>query len=113
MGVPRHVGNKGKYRTIRLCDDYRKLNAITEHDVYLFPRLHDAPVRVHAADYFTTIDQLSGSWEVPMDTNDAEMTAFPTLDGLYKYNRLPFVLTNAPAILQRLIEIILGTIGGP
>ena len=59
------------------------------------------------AKYFTTLDLKSGYWQIPLDDQDKEKTAFCCHRGLYEYNGMPFGLANAPGIFQELMSIVL------
>ena len=41
---------------LRLCVDYRKLNAVTKFDTYLMPRIEELINRVGRAKFITTLD---------------------------------------------------------
>ena len=90
--------------TLRLCVDYRKLNAVTKKDVYPLPRIDDSLDRLANTKFFTSLDLFSGYHQVAMNDEDKEKTAVITPDGLYQYNVLPFGLCNAPATFQRLVD---------
>jgi hypothetical protein len=92
---------------LRFCIDYRKLNAITRRDVFPLPRIDDTLEALKGNLYFSTVDAVWGYWNVPMDEQSKEKTAFITPDGLFQFRRMPFGLTNAPAIFSRLMSAIL------
>ena len=54
--------------------------------------------------HYMTIDMNSGFWQVPMDDESKQYTAF-TLGsmGLYECESMPFGLCNAPPTFQRLM----------
>ena len=58
--------------------------------------------------YFSTLDLRSRYWQVALDRNDREKTAFACHAGLYQLRVIPFGLANAPGIFQRLMSIVLG-----
>ena len=87
--------------------DYRKLNTITKLDVYPLPRIDDSLDLLADTTYFSSLDLASGYWQVGMDEESREKTAFTTNSGLYEFKVMPFRLCNAPATFQRLMEEVL------
>ena len=93
--------------TLRFCVDYRKLNAVTRKDAYPLPRIDDALDTLGSSKWFTTLDLISGYWQVEVSDQDKEKTAFSTPEGLFEFNVMPFGLCNAPATFQRLMDAVL------
>ncbi|MHB1865753.1 MAG: retropepsin-like aspartic protease/reverse transcriptase, partial [Candidatus Saccharimonadales bacterium] len=93
--------------SFRFCVDYRKLNQVTKKDVYPLPHINDTLDSLGGAQFFTTLDMITGYWQVELSEEDREKTAFITKLGLFEYLRMPFGLTNAPATFQRLVDFLL------
>lgn len=57
--------------------------------------------------FFTSLDCTAGFWQVSLQNEDQEKTAFTTHNGILNWTTMPFGLTNAPATFQRALDIIL------
>ena len=57
--------------------------------------------------FFSTLDLAAGYWQIKMHPDSRENTAFVTHQGLHEFNVIPFGLTNAPAVFQRLMQQVL------
>lgn len=93
---------------LRICNDFRWLNARTLKDAHPLPHPADALAALGGNAFFSTMDLTSGYYNVEVHEEDKKYTAFSSPFGLYEYNRMPQGLCNSPATFMRMMLSIFG-----
>ena len=93
--------------SLRFCVDFRQLNLSTIKDSYPLPRIDTCFDALGGVKYLSTLDLRSGYWQVVNDPSTADKTSFVTRKGSFKFKVLAFGLSNAPAVFQRLMDLVL------
>lgn len=93
---------------LRICTDFRWLNARTVKDAHPLPHQADVLAALGGNVFFSTMDLTSGYYNVPLYEDDKKYTAFSSPFGLHEYNRLPQGLCNSPATFMRMMMSIFG-----
>uniref|UniRef100_A0A3B1IUQ7 Gypsy retrotransposon integrase-like protein 1 n=1 Tax=Astyanax mexicanus TaxID=7994 RepID=A0A3B1IUQ7_ASTMX len=94
--------------SLRICTDFRWLNARTLKDAHPLPHQSDCLAALGGNSVFSTMDLTSGFYNLPLHEEDKKYTAFTTPLGLHEYNRLPQGLSNSPASFMRMMMSIFG-----
>ena len=90
---------------LRLCVDYRQLNAMTVKYAYILPRIDDLLEGLGGNKFYSVLDMRKGYHQLDIEEEHKPLTAFTVGPlGFFEYNRLPLGLSNAPATYQRLME---------
>ncbi|GFX71351.1 hypothetical protein TNCV_2453621 [Trichonephila clavipes] len=83
--------------TIRLCIDFRSLNALTVPDAYPMQNMMELNFLVGKKKFISVLHTLNGYWSIPSEDSSKHLTDFRTHRGQYQWNVLPFGLRNATA----------------
>jgi len=90
-GYP-HIFVKKKDDTLRMCENYRPLNAVTIKNKYPLPRIDTLFNQLAGAKVFSKIDLHSGYHQIKIRPQDIPKTTFSTRYGLYEYLVMSFGL---------------------
>ena len=98
---------KKKDGGIRICIDFRAVNAITEPDPYQMPLIEELLDLLASAKFISKIDLNKGFHQIPVSASDRCKTAFCTPWGKFEFLVMPFGLRNGPSVFQRLMDQVL------
>ncbi|MBW0586586.1 hypothetical protein O181_126301 [Austropuccinia psidii MF-1] len=93
----------GKYR---LFGDFRAMNNCTKADRYPIPRIPHALDKLAKARYMTKMDCMKGFHQNGFKPNSMKLLRTICHIGICEYTRIPFVIKNAPAHFQRMMNTI-------
>lgn len=93
--------------SLRLCVDYRGLNAITVRNRYPLPLIDEMLDRLAGAKVYSKLDVRDAYHRIPIREGDEWKSAFRTRYGHFEYRVMPFGMTNAPATFQNYIHTAL------
>jgi hypothetical protein len=95
-----------KDESLRMCVDYRPLNAVTIKNKYPLPHIDILFDQLSKAKVFSKIDLRSGYHQIKIHPEDIPKMAFSTHYGLFEYLVMSFGLTNAPAHFMYLMNSV-------
>jgi len=98
---------KKKDGTLRFGIDYRRLNSVTRQDSYPLPLIDNCLNKMFGSLWYSTLDLRSEYYNIPIAEEDRVKFAFVTRSGCYRFTVMPFGLTCAPSVFQRLKDFVL------
>ena len=100
-------------KSLRICGDFKlTVNQASKLDRYPIPRIEDLFAKLAGGQSFTKLDMSQAYQQILLDDDSRSLVVINTQRGLYRYNRLPFGVSSAPGIFQRVMESLLGSIPG-
>lgn len=98
---------------VRICGDYKvTVNRAAKVDKYPIPRIDELFTSLSGGKTFSKLDLSHAYLQVTLDEESREYVTINTHKGLFKYKRLPFGVSSAPSIFQRVMENLLQGIPG-
>ena len=97
---------KKKDGSLRLVQDYRKLNQITIKNRYPLPLISEIVDKLRGAKFFSKMDVRWGYNNVRIKKGDEHKAAFSTNRGMFEPLVMFFGLTNSPATFQAMMDNI-------
>ena len=89
---------------LRVCIDYRALNAVTIKNRYPIPMIQDTLNQLCKAKIYSKFDVVAAFNRLRIKEGQEWLTAFNTRYGQYEYLVMPFGLCNAPGTFQSYIN---------
>ena len=100
---------------IRLCVDLRRVNEAITGERHTLPAkdeiLHEANGSTLST-VFSKIDLRWGFHQVELEKSSRHLTTFVANDKLYRYKRLPFRISSAPELNQKIIRDVIRDLPG-
>ena len=94
--------------SVCICGDYKvTVNRVAKVDSYPLPHIDDLFASLAGEKLFSKLDLAHAYQQIPLAEESKKLVVINTHKGLYRYNRLPFGISSAPAIFQRMMEGIL------
>ena len=100
-------------KAVRICGDYKMtVNRAARLEQYPIPKIEDLFASLAGGQVFSKLDLTQAYTQIPLEEEAKKLTTINTPRGLYQFNRLPFGISSAPAIFQRVMEgLLLGVKG--
>ncbi len=91
-------------KTVRLCGDFKQtVNKASRLDKYPIPKIEDLLAQMTGGTSFTKLDLSQAYQQLVLEEQSREYVVINTHRGLFRYTRLPFGVSSAPGIFQRVI----------
>ena len=101
-----------KSGSVRICVDFKQLNATVKRPHCMLPNLEDIAPKLSGSQYFSTLDISDGFFQSSLDDDSSFLTTFITPFGKYRFKRVPIGLSLGPEVFQTKMEEILGSLEG-
>ena len=102
---------KSDKTSVRICGDFKQtVNPVARLDRYPIPKVDDLFATLANGKVFSKINLSHAYQQLPLTEESNMFVIINTHKGLFRYTRLPFGISSAPAIFQRVMENILQAI---
>ena len=92
-------------RSIRICGDFKQtVNRAARLDTYPIPKVKEILSKLSQGKHFTKLDHSQAYNQVRLSAESQKNTAINTQRGLFQITRLPFGISSASSIFQRVFS---------
>ena len=98
--------------SLRICLDPKELNRSIRREHYSLPTVDDISAKLAKAKYFSVLDASSSFWQVKLDEPSSKLTTFNTPYGHFMFKRLPFGISSASEVFQKVLSQVLEGLDG-
>lgn len=93
--------------SIRICGDYKlTINKALSPDSYPLPKINDLFSVLAGGQTFSKLDLSQAYLQLMLDEESKKYTTINTQKGLFQFNRLPFGISSAPSVFQRVMDTL-------
>ena len=104
---------KSDRKTVRICGDFRMtINPVSKLNRYPLPKVEDLFSNLAKGKIFSKLDLTRAYQQLKLDEQSQKYVVINTHKGLCRYTRLPFGVSSAPGIFQKVMEMMLKGIPG-
>lgn len=96
--------------TLRICVEYRKLNAVANRSPNPISRKDACLSSLGEPAILSALNTNSGHWQIKIVELDRDKTTFMSHHGLHRFIHMPPGLRNVPGTFQRTIYIALAAV---
>lgn len=96
-----------KNGALRICLDPGNLNSAIKRSHYTLPTFEEITSKLSGAKYFSVLDAVSAFWQLELDPPSSYLCTFSTPFGRYRFLRVPYGITSAPELFQRVVAEML------
>lgn len=97
-----------KDQSVRICGDYKvTINQCIQKEEYPLPNVEDLFATLAGGQVFSKLDLSFAYQQLTLDSQSEQYLVINTHKGLYKYHRLAYGISTAPAIFQKTMDQIL------
>lgn len=98
---------------VRICGDFKvTINPVLQADQYPLPLIDDIFASLSGGQRFSKIDLAQAYLQMEMEESSKKYLTINTHKGLFRYNRLVFGVSSAPAVWQRAMDQVLQGVAG-
>ncbi|XP_064469712.1 uncharacterized protein LOC135384441 [Ornithodoros turicata] len=98
---------------VRICGDFKiTVNPVAVPEKYPIPRVEELFAKLSGGNKFSKLDIKDAYQQILLDEESKNLVTINTQKGLYRYVRLPFGVSTAPALFLRIMENLLQDLRG-